>query len=845
MDNGFDMAEFLEVQEDEQSLDRSSKGQNLTIEVIRTIPEFESLAHEWDELVERSNATVYQTHEWLSLWWKHFGSGHGRTLHIILFRRDRALLGIAPFFLDTQWLFRFRLRRRLRLMGCDIMAPLVAPFASEGGPSDYSDIIALTGDEDAIAMSLVQYFQDESHIFDEIECKNISEESVVFKSVVPLLERKRLYFKTNKTDICPRLSVQSSFEELVQTLPADLRRRLRHALKEFEQSPIHSLEYVSSPKMLATAFRDLVGLHQQRWNRLGYLGLFADRRFEAFQSEVAMKFLKKGWLWFGTAYMGGVCIGARLGFKFGSRIYDYLSGFDDRQPWSRSRPGLALLGAMIKDAIESGCTTVDFLRGNEPYKFEFTSRAAQNHSLVIPLSTGKRKSFMALARLLQVLQNIYRRMLKEILIMQVHAKQGDMRTFPGAYGKFLGSRLFTKVKIPAPLKDGALLVRKALGRGSKQITTSNRQQKIERFLLNAANLIDDNISRVTARFFLLYCNGVGQGARTLSRPVIENRGHIVIGKNLFINSRKAQASLVTGIKGRIEIGDDVRIEPGATVFAQRLVKIGNRVQIGSGVNITDSDADLNEQWYSAMTAEPIIIGDDVKIEENSSVLKGVTIGKETIIKDESIVSMQIPPHVIVGGVPARVLYHRSSTNDFRSQPPIPKNAPEPKHFQQLVDEHFQETASYWKATYDAQNLDGKIYQRRLAVVLALIDTLGLSSEARVLEVGCGAGLLAIGLARRGFSVEAIDSVDAMVTYTRARTLETGFQDRIIVRKADIHQLDHENETFDLVIAIGVVPWLHSPETAIQEMARVMKLQGHLIMTADNEWRLNHVLDPRL
>lgn len=848
MDNGFDMAEFLEVQEDEQSIDRSSKAQNVTIEVIRTTVEFESLAHEWDELVERSHATIYQTHEWLSLWWKYFGAGHGRTLHIVLFRRDRALLGIAPLFVDAQWLFRFRLKRRLRFMGCDIMTPLFGPFASEGGPSDYSDVIALAGEEETIAMNLVQYFEDENHIFDEIECKNISEESVVFKSVVPLLERRKIHFQAHKTDVCPRLSVQSSFDELVQTLPADLRRRLRHVLKNFQQSPIHSLAYVSSPKTLATAFRDLVGLHQQRWNRLGYLGLFADRRFEAFQYEVAKKFLEKGWLWFGTAYMGGVCVGARLGFKFQSRIYDYLSGFDDRQPWSKSRPGLALLGAMMKDAIESGCTTIDFLRGSEPYKFEFTSRAVQNWSLVVPLSNGKRTSILALSRLLQVLQDTYRRMLKETLIMQVHAKQGDMLTFPRAYGKFLGSRLFTKVKIPAALKDGALIIKQVLVRDSKRTTTSDRQQKIEQFLSNAAKLIDDNISRATAPFFLWHCNSVGRGARTLSRPAIENRGHIAIGKNFFIRSKKLQTNLVTGIKGKIEIGDDVRIESGATVFAQRLVKIGNRVQIGSGVSITDSDADVNEQWYSAMTAEPIIIEDDVKIEGSSSVLKGVTIGKETIIKEGSIVSTPIPPHVIVGGVPARVLHHRSSPNGFLSQlpqQPILKHAPAEEHFQQLVDEHFQETASYWKATYDAHDLDGKIYQRRLAIVLALIDTLELPSEARVLEVGCGAGLLAIGLARRGFFVEAIDSVDAMVAYTRERTLETGFQDHIIVRKADIHQLDHKSETFDLVIAIGVVPWLHSPETAIREMARVMKPQGHLIITADNQWRLNHILDPRL
>jgi len=46
-----------------------------------------------------------------------------------------------------------------------------------------------------------------------------------------------------------------------------------------------------------------------------------------------------------------------------------------------------------------------------------------------------------------------------------------------------------------------------------------------------------------------------------------------------------------------------------------------------------------------------------------------------------------------------------------------------------------------------------------------------------------------------------------------------------------------------VIGMGVAPWLHSLNTAIREFARVLRPGGYLILTADNRWRLNHVLDP--
>lgn len=61
--------------------------------------------------------------------------------------------------------------------------------------------------------------------------------------------------------------------------------------------------------------------------------------------------------------------------------------------------------------------------------------------------------------------------------------------------------------------------------------------------------------------------------------------------------------------------------------------------------------------------------------------------------------------------------------------------------------------------------------------------------------------------------------------------------------ADVHALAFAAQTFDLVIAIGVIPWLHSERAALQEMRRVLKPGGHLLLTADNNARLNRLLDP--
>ncbi len=161
-----------------------------------------------------------------------------------------------------------------------------------------------------------------------------------------------------------------------------------------------------------------------------------------------------------------------------------------------------------------------------------------------------------------------------------------------------------------------------------------------------------------------------------------------------------------------------------------------------------------------------------------------------------------------------------------------------------VNTYFDAEASYWDAVYLERNLQGLIYQQRQAVVLDDLDAVGLTTGARVLEIGCGAGHLTARLAERGLRVEAVDSSPAMVEITARRVRERGFQERTNVGTADVHALPFESSHFDLVVAVGVLPWLHSPEHAILEMARVLRPTGQLILTADNRARLSSFTDPR-
>ena len=167
------------------------------------------------------------------------------------------------------------------------------------------------------------------------------------------------------------------------------------------------------------------------------------------------------------------------------------------------------------------------------------------------------------------------------------------------------------------------------------------------------------------------------------------------------------------------------------------------------------------------------------------------------------------------------------------------------HHQERVDSHFGASASYWEEVYEARGVLPLIYQRRQATALSWIARLQLPPASCVLEIGCGAGFLSTALAHAGYSVTAIDPAPAMLTLTRQNAARRGLASRLRVMGGDAHALPFAPECFHVVVALGVIPWLHEESAAVKEMGRVLKPGGYLLLTADNRNSLTRLLDPFL
>ncbi len=106
----------------------------------------------------------------------------------------------------------------------------------------------------------------------------------------------------------------------------------------------------------------------------------------------------------------------------------------------------------------------------------------------------------------------------------------------------------------------------------------------------------------------------------------------------------------------IEIGNKVGMS-GTVIGAAKSIKIEDDVMCGGNVFITDFD------WHPVhparrherAKAQPTHIGKNVWVGMNSVVLKGVSIGENSVIAANSVVTRDIPPNVIAGGNPCKVL----------------------------------------------------------------------------------------------------------------------------------------------------------------------------------------------
>jgi acetyltransferase-like isoleucine patch superfamily enzyme len=164
-----------------------------------------------------------------------------------------------------------------------------------------------------------------------------------------------------------------------------------------------------------------------------------------------------------------------------------------------------------------------------------------------------------------------------------------------------------------------------------------------------------------ARWQLRGCDRLPWSVRLRGRVRVEKYGgRIEIGDRVRIEARTIPVEMVAWRDAVIDVGSGTFINYGVSLSAHRQVSIGRDCMIGNYVVIMDSDYHDLERRDLPGEVAPIVIEDNVWIGLRATVLKGVRIGRGSVIGAGSVVTSDIPPGSLAFGVPARVVRSLSS-----------------------------------------------------------------------------------------------------------------------------------------------------------------------------------------
>jgi SAM-dependent methyltransferase len=130
--------------------------------------------------------------------------------------------------------------------------------------------------------------------------------------------------------------------------------------------------------------------------------------------------------------------------------------------------------------------------------------------------------------------------------------------------------------------------------------------------------------------------------------------------------------------------------------------------------------------------------------------------------------------------------------------------------------------------YGAEN--DAFFERSLDFVASALNA---PEDSRILDAGCGVGMQAIRLARRGFVVHGVDALPAALEEAEKNITLAGLRDRITISEGDVRAFSFEDGAFEYVLCQGVLMHVHQVDEAIAELVRVLKPGGSIVIGENN------------
>jgi len=301
--------------------------------------DFESIQDDWELILPScSTDTIFVTPSWQRLWWRHFGDSS--QLCILSVRDGDRLLGIAPLAIKDETL----------------------AFLGDTDLVDYHDFLVPEGNEDAFYGTLWEYLIGLE--WNTFELVSLPEDSPTLSYLPDLVGRTGMSVEVIEEDVAPIATLPGSWDDYLAGLRKKDRHELRRKIRRLEAADGARQYACSDTDTILDCMQDFFGLLKASSTEKAE---FLTREREDFFRDLAADLAPKGQFRLFFLEVDGVRVASCICFDYRGSYLLYNSGYDPE--YASLSVGLLNKALCLREAIEAGKRSFDFLRGAERYKY--------------------------------------------------------------------------------------------------------------------------------------------------------------------------------------------------------------------------------------------------------------------------------------------------------------------------------------------------------------------------------------------------------------------------------------------------------------------------------------------
>jgi len=239
----------------------------------------------------------------------------------------------------------------------------VLTFVGDKNVCDYNDFLVPRGQEEVFYRELVEHLG--SLEWHTLELYSLNHSSPTLGLFPDIARGKGYRVEVVQDEVCPGKALPKTWDEYVNSLSKKNRHELRRKLRRLDTAPGVKWYALRSPEEIEGAMDDFFSLlKMSRETKHRFLTPERERFFRGIGREMGDLDVMR--LYF--MEVEGKRVASALCFDYGASRFLYNSGYN--QDYGFYSVGLLLKAFTVKDAIEEGKDYYDFLRGNEPYKYD-------------------------------------------------------------------------------------------------------------------------------------------------------------------------------------------------------------------------------------------------------------------------------------------------------------------------------------------------------------------------------------------------------------------------------------------------------------------------------------------